>query len=210
MVNSVNGSSSTSNNFGSSIVNSITGGTIDIQTLADNLTNATKAPRQALIDGRKQVADAKISSIGKITAAANDFQTALNGLGDPRSLGYTPQSSNPNAAEFAFQSFVSPKPVNLSFVVRQVAKANTVTLPPINSKAALVGMAGADQGTITIKKLDGTVIDAIDFYGTKTLADLAATINSNAKSNNTGLSATILNGALQPDGSVAQNLTISN
>ena len=210
MVNNVSGSSSTPSNIGSTIVNSITGGTIDIQTLADNLTSASKVARQSILDGRKQVADAKISSIGKITAAANDFQTALNGLGDPRSLGYTPQTTNAAAADFAFQSFVAPKPVNLSFVVKQLAKPNTVSLPPINSKAALIGSAGADQGTITITKLDGSVIDTIDFAGTKTLADLSTTINDNAKTKKTGLSATILNGPLQSDGSTAQNLTISN
>ena len=54
-------------NFGSSIVNSITGGNIDIQTLADNLTEAEKAPRQSLLDKRKQITESKISSIGKIT-----------------------------------------------------------------------------------------------------------------------------------------------
>ena len=85
-----------------------------------------------------------------------------------------------------------------------------MTLPPINSKAALIGTDGADQGTFTIKKPDGTIIDAINFSGTQTLADLAAAINKSALNNKTGLTATILNGAMNPDGSYQQNLTISN
>jgi len=197
-------------NFGSTIVNSITGGNIDIQTLADNLTEAEKAPRQSLLDKRKQITESKISSIGKITSAANDFQTSLKGLGDPRTLGYSPQSTNPTAADFSFKSFVSPKPLNLSFVVKQLATQNTVTLPTINSNAALIGTDGADQGTFTIRKLDGTVIDSIDFSGTQKLSDLAAKINANAKANATGLSATIINSAVQPDGSYSQSLVISN
>ena len=196
-------------NFGSTIVNSITGGNIDIQTLADNLTEAEKAPRQSLLDKRKQITESKISSIGKITSAANDFQTSLKGLGDPRTLGYSPQSTNPTAADFSFKSFVSPKPLNLSFVVKQLATQNTVTLPTINSNAALIGTDGADQGTFTIRKLDGTVIDSIDFSGTQKLSDLAAKINANAKANATGLSATIINSAVQPDGSYSQSLVIS-
>ena len=209
MVSNVTNTSSTSN-IGSSIVNSITGGTIDIQSLADNLTNATKAPRQALLDTRKQVADSKISSIGRITSSANDFKTALSALGDPRSLGLTPQSSDINAADFSYQSFVSPKSVNLSFVVKQLATANTVTLPPIASNSALVGTEGADQGIITIRKTDGTVIDSINFSSTQTLSDLAESINNSASANKTGITATILNGAIDSNGAYPQNLILSN
>lgn len=215
MVDSVSGStssstSSASSNFGSSIVNSVTGGTIDIQKLADDLTNASKAPRQALIDQRKQVADARISSIGKITSAANDFQTQITGLGDARALGYRPQSTNSSAADFSFQSFTSPKPINLTFVVKKLATQNMITLPTINSAGPLIGTDGADAGTLTIKKNDGTIIDSINFSGEQTLASLASSINSNAKTNGTGLYATILNVVPNADGSYEQSLTITN
>ena len=211
MVTSVSGSTTaTQNNIGSSIVNSITGGNIDIQSLADNLTNAEKAPRQAMLDKRKMAADSKISSIGKIQSSANEFQTSLSALGDPKALAFTPQSSDLNVADFAYQSFVAPKPVNFSFVVKQLATENTVTLPPINSKTALIGTDGADQGIITIRRPDGTVVDTINFSGSQTLSDVAAAINKNASTNKTGLTATILNGIANVDGSVPQNLTISS
>ena len=211
MVTSVSGSTSTSqNNIGSSIVNSITGGNIDIQSLAENLTLAEKAPKQAILDTRKQAADARISSIGKITSAANDFQSALAALGDPRAIGLTPTSSDTNKADFSYTSYVVPKPVNFSFVVKQLATENTVSLPPINSRDALIGTDGADQGTLTIRRADGTIIDAITFSGTQNLTDLAAIINSNASTNKTGISATILNGIANSDGSYSQNLIISN
>ena len=215
MVDSVSGSSSstttsTASNFGSSIINSVTGGNIDIQKLAEDLTSASKAARQALIDQRKQIADARISSIGKITSTASDFQTQLSGLGDPRALGYRPQSTNSSVADFSFQSYVSPKPINLTFVVKKLATENMVTLPAINSAEALIGSDGADAGTFVIKKADGTVIDSIAFSGEQTLTNLAASINSSAKTNGTGLYATILNVVANADGSYEQNLTITN
>lgn len=85
-----------------------------------------------------------------------------------------------------------------------------VTLPTINSAAPLIGTNGADAGTITIKKSDGTVIDSISFSGEQTLASLAASINSNAKANGNELYATILNVTPNSDGSYEQSLTITN
>lgn len=131
-------------NIGSSIANSITGSTIDIQTLATQLTQATQAPQQALIDNRKTQADAKISSIGLITSAANDFNTALAGLGNSKAIGYSTQSSDATAADFSFKSFVQPTPINFSFTVNQLATTNQVTLPPISATTtSLVGSSGS-------------------------------------------------------------------
>ncbi|MEI6572417.1 MAG: flagellar filament capping protein FliD [Alphaproteobacteria bacterium] len=205
--------SSTSSNslasIGSSIVNNLTGGSVDIQSLAQQLTDASKAPRQALIDAESKATDAKISSLGKITSVANDFQKSLTDLGDPRALGYSPQSSNPAAADFSFSSFADPKPVNFSFVVKQLATMNTVTFPPVNSSDYLVGDAGADSGTLTIKKADGTVIDYIDFSSTDKLTDLAEKINDSGKTNSNGLVATILTNAEDSSGNKYQSLQIS-
>ena len=131
-------------NIGSSIVNSITGSTIDIQSLATKLTQATQAPQQALIDTRKKQADAKISSIGLITSSANDFNTALTGLGNSKAIGYTTQSSDTTAADFSFKSFVQPTPINFSFTVNQLATTNQVTLPPISAPdTSLVGSSSS-------------------------------------------------------------------
>ena len=146
---SANGSSSSTgttdlSNIGSGIVNSITGSTIDIQSLATNLTQATQAPQQALIDTRKKQADAKISSIGVITSSANDFNTALAGLGNSKAIGYSTQSSDTTAADFAFKSFVQPTPINFSFTVNQLATTNQVTLPPISATStSLVGSSSS-------------------------------------------------------------------
>jgi len=146
---SANGSSSSTgttdlSNIGSGIVNSITGSTIDIQSLATKLTQATQAPQRALIDTRKKQADAKISSIGVITSSANDFNTALAGLGNSKAIGYSTQSSDTTAADFSFKSFVKPTPINFSFTVKQLATTNQVTLPPISATStSLVGSSSS-------------------------------------------------------------------
>jgi flagellar hook-associated protein 2 len=124
----------------------LTGATIDIQSLATQLTNATQAPQQALLDTRKKEADAKISSIGLITSSANDFQTALTSLGDPKAIAYSTQSSDTSVADFSFKSFVQPKPINFSFTVNQLATANQVTLPPIPASAS--GLLGSSSSRV--------------------------------------------------------------
>ena len=141
---STSSSDASNNNIGSSIVTSITGSTIDIQSLATQLTQATQAPQQALIDTRKKEADAKISSIGLITSSANDFNTALTGLGDSKAIAYSTQSSDTTVADFSFKSFVQPTPINFSFTVNQLATTNQVTLPPISTTAtSLVGSSSS-------------------------------------------------------------------
>jgi flagellar hook-associated protein 2 len=99
------------------------------------LTDATKAGRQSLIDSRKALADAKISSIGQITSSANTFQNSLSALGSSKAISYSTQSSDPTVADFSFKSFIQPKPLNFTFSVKQLATENIVTLPPISSSA---------------------------------------------------------------------------
>jgi len=137
-------SSSSMGNIGSSIVNSITGGSIDIQSLAYKLTDATKQPRQMLLDARKAAADSKISAIGQITSAANDFQTSLDALGNSKAIAYATQSTNPSVADFAFKSFIEPTPINFSFSVSQLATNNVVTLPPLTKGAT--SLLGSSTG----------------------------------------------------------------
>ena len=132
---STTSSSTSQSTIGSNIVNSLTGATIDIQNLAQQLTDATKAGPQSLIDSRKALADAKISSIGQITSSANTFQNSLSALGDSKAISYSTQSSDPTVADFSFNSFIQPKPLNFTFSVKQLATENIVTLPPISSSA---------------------------------------------------------------------------
>ena len=196
--------------IGSSIINSVTGATINIQSLAQQLTDAENLPQQSMIDTRKAAADAKISSIGQITSSANTFLTALNGLGDPKAIAFSPQTSDPTVASFSFSSFIVPKQMDMSFVVQQLATDNSVTLPQFDSKAAVLGTSGADAGTMTITRADGTVVDTIALSGSMTLNDIADKITADNSNNNTGLNATVLNGSSSGQGGNWESLKINN
>lgn len=154
-------------NIGSSIVNSVTGGTIDIQSLATKLTDATKQPRQMLLDTRKAAAESKISAIGQITSAANDFQTSLDALGNSKAIAYSTQSTNPSIADFAFKSFIQPTPINFSFSVSQLATNNVVTLPPI-AKGATSLLGSSTGRTLTLYSGQSNTSDSISTTTHKT------------------------------------------
>lgn len=160
MVSSVNGAS---------IVKNLTGGTIDISELAKNLTEATRAPEQAIIDQKTQAANAKISSIGKIQSIAKAFKDTLATFGDARSLPLSPTSSDTTAAEFSFKSFFTPSPVDFAFKVTQLATENRATFNNLASTGSF--------------NLNGTTINYTS------LGDLKDKIALQA-----GFTATILNG----------------
>ena len=159
MVSSVNGAS---------IVKNLTSGTMDIQELAKNLTEATRAPRQALIDSQKTAAEAKISSIGKIQSTAKTFQDTLAQFGDARALALTPMSSDSSVADFSFKSYFAPSAVDFSFKVTQLATDNKAVF--------------AKMPTAGMLNLGGTNITYTDLF------DLRTKVNKVA-----GFTATIVN-----------------
>lgn len=136
------------NNIGSNIITSITGATTNYQALAANLTNATAEPQQLLLNRRQAAAQATISAIGQVVSSANSFQSSLTALGDTKAMAYASQSSDPTIADFSFQSFIQPKPVNLSFSVNQLATTNVVTLPPMPSSSTLLGSSAGRTLTL--------------------------------------------------------------
>jgi flagellar hook-associated protein 2 len=160
MVSSVNGAS---------IVKNLTGGTIDISELAKNLTEATRAPEQAIIDQKTQAANAKISSIGKIQSIAKAFKDALASFGDARSLPLSPTTSDATAAEFSFKSFFAPSAIDFAFKVTQLATENRASFTNLTSTGSF--------------NLNGT---AITYTSLTDLKDKIAL--------QTGFTATILNG----------------
>lgn len=195
-----------SNTIGSSIVNNLTGGGIDIQSLSQQLTDASRAPQQKLIDDRKTLADAKVSSIGRIYSAANEMKAALATFGDPKQLSYLPITSNSSVAAFSYSSYSTQSSINLSLTVDKLAKTNSVTLSPLASGTAL--SVAANSPVLNIYSGD----EPDDPSATKTLlksfklsnyANLGAL--RDAIKATTGFDAAIFNGS---DGS--QRLTITH
>lgn len=121
------------------IVNSLTGSTLDIQKLATDLTDAVKAPQQTAIDNRKTLANARVSSIGKIMSSANQLKTAMGNYGDPKTLAYklVPDTN----ATFQFHLSANPRPVDFTFQVNHPASTNSVMLAGLRVDGT---MAGAD------------------------------------------------------------------
>jgi len=128
------------------IVNSLTGSTLDIQKLATELTAAVRAPQQAALDTKKSLADARISSIGKITSSANNLKTAMAGYGDPKSIAFklVPDKN----ASFQFHVASPPRAVDFTFQVNHPASANSVMLAGFPVGGTLAG--GDGTGVLNI------------------------------------------------------------
>ena len=173
------------------IVNSLTGSTLDIQKLANDLTSAVKAPQQAALDAKKTLATARVSSIGKIMSSANSLKTALAGYGDPKAIAFklVPDTN----ATFQFHVSSPPRAVDFTFQVNHPATTNTVMLAGLRVDGT---MAGADStgvlniysGTKPTDPTDSkTLLKSYNLADYATLDDLKTAIQ-----NETGFSASIV------------------
>ena len=187
------------------IVNSLTGGSIDIQALAKSLTDATRAPQQALLDNKKTLAQSKVSSIGKIYSSADQLKSALTPYGSPRQLGLSAATSDATKASFQYSPYSTQASVDLSIEIQKLATANTVSLMPLAKNTSLAGTgAGA---TLNIYSGDQptdpaatkTLVKSFMLADYATLDDLANAVRAVS-----GFDATVLN---SPDGTQRLSIT---
>lgn len=189
------------------IVNSLTGSTLDIQKLATELTAAVRAPQQAALDTKKSLADARISSIGKITSSANNLKTAMAGYGDPKSIAFklVPDKN----ASFQFHVASPPRAVDFTFQVNHPASANSVMLAGFPVGGTLAGGDGTGVlniygGTRPADPLESkALLASFNLADYETLDDLKTAIQTT-----TGFSASIVSSGSY-SGSL-QYLTISH
>ena len=189
------------------IVNSLTGSTLDIQKLATDLTAAVRAPQQAALDTKKSLADARISSIGKITSSANNLKTAMAGYGDPKAIAFklVPDKN----ASFQFHVASPPRAVDFTFQVNHPASANSVMLAGFPVGGTLAGGDGTGVlniygGTRPADPLETkTVLASFNLADYATLDDLKSAIQKE-----TGFSASIVSSG-SSEGSM-QYLSISH
>ena len=187
------------------IVNSLTGSSIDIQALAKSLTDASRAPQQAILDDRKTVAESKISAIGRIYASADQMKTALAAFGAPRQLGLSAASSDVTKATFQYSAYAKQSSLDLTIDVQRLATANSVSMMPLAKNATLAGSASG--ATLNIYSGDRptdpaaakTLVKAFKLSDYATLNDLADAVRAT-----TGFDATVLNAA---DGSQRLSIT---
>ena len=185
MVSSVTGGPGSGIN-GAAIVNNLTGGTMDVQSLAQSLTDAERAPQQALLDNKLTAANARISSIGKITSSANTLKSGLAAFGDAKNLPYQPASTNPNIASFTFKPYYPPTKIDMTFSVTRLSSGNQVTLGPLGATEKPGGTM-AITPTLALYDKNGNAVQTLDMSG-KTLEQVRDALNTFP-----GFGATILN-----------------
>ena len=189
------------------IVNSLTGSTLDIQKLATELTAAVRAPQQAALDTKKSLADARVSSIGKIMSSANNLKSAMSGYGDPKAMAFKLVSDK--NASFQFHVASPPRAVDFTFQVNHPASVNTVMLAGLRRDAPLggadaTGILNIYSGQRSADPTDGkSLLASFNLSDYETMDDLKAAIQRQ-----TGFSASIVSSGTSP--SSMQYLSISH
>jgi flagellar hook-associated protein 2 len=186
--------SSITSNAGQAAISALkTGSGIDIQTLATDLTNATKASSQSAIDNRKKAAEAQISSVAKVMNAVDTFLSSLNEIGDAASFQRQPFSSDATRISVDTTAEALPPDFTSSIEVVRLAREPSVRFASASSlDGALIGADGKSR-TLTFAKgtsaSPGAALGAITIDASTTLTSLRDQINGIA-----GLSAVIVNG----------------
>ena len=72
------------------------GSGLDIQTLVNQLSDAAKAPKAALITSRETANQAKVSGLAQVSSAIDSFASALGGLIAGGTLFSQPSVSDPS------------------------------------------------------------------------------------------------------------------
>jgi flagellar hook-associated protein 2 len=178
------------------------GSGIDVQTLATDLTNASKAGAQKALDDRRKSAEAQISSVAKVMNAADTFRSGLVALGDVTALQRAPFSSDASKVSVESSTGRLPPAFSASLEVTQLAREPSIRFAPVASLDT--GLLGADGKSRTItfvkathdavsdtvtKTAGQTEIGSVTIDASTTLASLRDQINAVP-----GLSAVIVNG----------------
>ena len=178
---------------GQDIINLLgAGGGINIQSLATNLTTATIAPQQTLINTRKTAADTTISAVGTILSQVSTLSTTIAAIGDPNTFAVAPTTSDNTSVNVSFAKGAAPAPFQSSVTVNALASAASVLFPPVTDQAA--SLLGTDtKRTLTLTSgtagSPGAQLVSIDLSQNNSLSQVANAINQVA-----GLTAQIIQG----------------
>jgi flagellar hook-associated protein 2 len=160
-------------------------GVLDVSSLVSQLVSADRAPVENRLNLRESTARTTLSALGIFKSAMSSFQTAVNSLkGSSSGLGkLATASSTPTL----FTSSAGTGAVAGSFgvEVKQLARVGKIATDAYASADAVVG-----NGTVTVSA-GAESFDVVLADGSNSLADLRDKIN--AATDNTGISATILN-----------------
>jgi flagellar hook-associated protein 2 len=159
------------------------GSGLDIQALVTQLSDAAKAPKEALITSRETANQAKISGLAQVSSAIDSFASALSSLIAGGTLFSQPSVSD--ASVFTASALAGSRLGGLaaSVEVRQLAQAQTSASGYLTSATDPVG-----EGTLTISINGGAGIDVTIDSTNNNLTGLAKAINDK----NAGVTASVV------------------
>ena len=154
------------------ILNSLGAGSgIDVKALTQQLVDAERAPRQALLDRRLAAVDARISATGQFRGALSALVGALDSRISSGALSGQPQVSNPAVLGFTVDKGTTVE--RQAIEVRQLARGQTLASAAFPDATVVLG-----GGTITIRF--GTVAGTADAgtFAPSAAADLPVAIDA--------------------------------
>lgn len=159
------------------------GSGLDIQALVTQLSDAAKAPKEALITSRATANQAKISGLAQVSSAIDGFASALSGLISGGTLFSQPSVSDPSAFTASAIAGARLAGLSASVEVERLAQAQTSVAGYLTAATDPVG-----EGTLTINVGGGAGVDVTIDSTNNNLNGLAKAINDK----NAGVTASVV------------------
>ena len=161
------------------------GSGLDMGKILERLMAVERQPLQRL-EKRKEAFEARISAVGRLRSALDDFRSVLKDLADVQRFELYAASSSDETVVTA-QAGSSAPTGSYSIQVKRLAEQHKLAAQTTyaDSDTTTIGTAG-DTMTISLPDGSSTTIS----YGGKTLADIASAINNDG--NNPGVSASVI------------------
>lgn len=165
------------------------GSGLDIQALVTQLSDAAKAPKEALITSRETVNQAKISGLAQVSSSIDSFASALGSLISGGTLFSQPSVSDPGV--FTASAIAGARLGGLSASVEVVQLAQAQTSASHYDGALMSGTDPVGEGVLTISVGGGAGVDVTIDSSNNNLNGLAKAINDK----NAGVTASVVTDA---------------
>ncbi|PTQ11535.1 flagellar hook protein [Sphingomonas oleivorans] len=162
------------------------GSGIDTSALIDQLANASRAPKEAVIKQREDANSARISSLASASNGISNFTSALSTLISGGTLLTQPNSSDTSILTASALPGARIGSLSTQIEVRQIAQAQSL----VSDYLADATTAPVGKGQLTITTASGDHVITIN-DGNNSLSGLASAINAAAA----GVTASVVNDA---------------
>ncbi len=174
MTTTTNTASSSTKNYGQSILTSLSAGSgVDVATLAQNLVEAEKAPQADAINSKIQKCEARISGYGALSYILGDLRSkcaALDDLGDFNSMS----TSVSQTSAFSVKTSATASSGNHSISVSQLAQGQRSI-----SSAGFASTSATLPTDLTLNmNLGGTALSTLSVATGSTVGQMVNQINS--------------------------------